>query len=607
MFLTRLYRRRDYVPFIRAGEATPFPTTVGGMVWMTIRTIPFQFFGIMVFTVIVNGLQATLTYAIKKIIDAMNTAPAGVDRIDYVMPAFLLLIAIICARFLAQYMVWTSSYFWRVGRRRMSHRISSYVLAHTPQFFENDLSGRIIQKMVSLYTSTASILDSIMWNWSGAIAFFGTSLVMLGTVDIRLAGIALIWFAVLFGGSRFIGKNLSALAKASNDARSQVVGRIADAIINVRNVLYFARQPEEIDGFARRESEVVNREQFSYLSLLDVRVFNQLMSFAALVGIIGTCIYLWAHDMATLGDISMVSMLAIIVVNRAIDLVENLPEALDQIGIAQDSLDTLVKPRDLVDAPDAQPLQVKAGALKFDDITFTYPGTVRPVFQNFTLDIRAGERIGLVGVSGAGKSTLVALLLRMYDVQRGAVRFDGQDISRVTQDSLRKAVSFIPQDTLLFHRTVRDNIAYGKLDATDEEIITAAKAAQAHGFIEIMPNGYDTMVGERGVKLSGGQRQRIAIARALLKNAPVLLLDEATSALDSEAEVEIQAAIKTAMQGKTVIAIAHRLSTIASLDRLIVMENGHIVEEGTHAQLVAKGGTYAKLWEHQSGGFLGLD
>jgi ABC-type multidrug transport system fused ATPase/permease subunit len=489
----------------------------------------------------------------------------------------------------------------------MSHSINTYVLGHSPSFFENDLSGRIIQKSISLFSGTEQILSAILWNWSGTAFFFVVALAMLGAISLPLAGIGVLWFAILFAGSRYIGRNIARNARMTSESRSQLVGRMADAIINIRNVLQFAHQRHEIEGLAARENAVVNREQYAYLTILDVRMFNQVMSLLALAGIIGTCLYMWSQGRATVGDIAMVSTLAILVVQRAIDVVENLPDVLDSIGTARDSLDTLVRPRGMVDQTNAPTLLPVSGAITFDNITFAYPEAPgRPVFQNFNLSIRAGERVGLVGVSGSGKSTLVSLLLRMHDVQQGAVEIDGQNIARVTQSSLRRGIAFIPQETLLFHRTVRENIAYGKLDAADEEIEAAARAAQAHGFIGMLPKGYKTMVGERGVKLSGGQRQRIAIARALLKNAPILVLDEATSALDSEAEKEIQDAITLAMRGKTVIAIAHRLSTIASLDRLVVLEHGRIAEQGAHAELIAAGGIYANLWRRQSGGFLAV-
>jgi len=282
----------------------------------------------------------------------------------------------------------------------------------------------------------------------------------------------------------------------------------------------------------------------------------------------------------------------------------------ESVGTIQDGINTLTRPRQVVDAPGAQPLRVTQGEVRFEQVRFAYQDGGRPVIDGLSLTIRPGERIGLIGRSGAGKSTLVNLLLRFHDIQSGRVLIDGQDISKVTQDSLRHAIGMVTQDTSLLHRSMRDNILYGRPDATEEELHAAAERAEAAAFIDTLTDpqgrrGYEAHVGERGVKLSGGQRQRVAIARVMLKDAPILLLDEATSALDSEVEAAIQQSLDGLMQGKTVIAIAHRLSTIAAMDRLIVMDGGHIVEEGTHAQLLAQGGIYARLWAHQSGGFLG--
>ncbi len=610
MFLTRLYRPRDFTAWFQQNTPPAMPTTAMGMVRMVIGLSPVRFWSLQIFSGVVDALRLLEPYAIKLIIDHMAALPATLTtasaKMNYMMPYFIILLAAIGIRFFGQQIVWVGSYLWRPYMRRFSYIINSYVTGHTPQFFENDLSGRIIQKSTSLYTGTKALLDTILWNWSGKIFYFISALVMLAFISVWLAVVGIIWFALFFTAAYLIGRQISVAAKAANEAKSQVVGRMADVITNIRNVLQYAHQTAEKHTYALRENAAINTELRWYLSVLNVRVFNQTMILLAVIGVMGTCIWLWSEGKATVGDISLAGMLILLVAQRAADVTDTLPEVLDQVGIVQDSLDTLVKPRDLVDAPNAQPLQANGGAIDFKNVTFAYPGGP-DVYSNFNLSIKAGERIGLVGVSGSGKSTMISMLLRMYDVKSGEIAIDGQNVALVKQTSLRRAISFIPQDTLLFHRTVRENIAYGKLDATDEEIESAARKAQAHHFIMQMQHGYETMVGERGVKLSGGQRQRIAIARALLKNAPILILDEATSALDSEAEKEIQDAIKIAMQGKTVIAIAHRLSTIASLDRLIVLERGRVIEQGTHQQLIASGGVYANLWRHQSGGFLGLE
>jgi ATP-binding cassette subfamily B multidrug efflux pump len=323
----------------------------------------------------------------------------------------------------------------------------------------------------------------------------------------------------------------------------------------------------------------------------------------------GATLWLWTHAQVGVGAVAAATAMALRLNGISHWIMWEMASLFENIGTVQDGIGTLTRPRVVVDSADAMPLDVPRGEVKFDQVNFNY-GKTTPVIQDFSLTVRPGEKIGLIGRSGAGKSTLVNLLLRFYDVESGRILIDGQDIAHVTQDSLRGHIGMVSQDTSLLHRSVRDNIVYGRPAATDDEMLLAAKRAEAHAFIGGLSDlhgrsGYDAHVGERGVKLSGGQRQRIAIARVMLKDAPILLLDEATSALDSEVEVAIQSSLNTLMQGKTVIAIAHRLSTIAAMDRLVVMDGGRIVEEGDHRTLLAQGGLYARLWAHQSGGFLG--
>ena len=319
-------------------------------------------------------------------------------------------------------------------------------------------------------------------------------------------------------------------------------------------------------------------------------------------GMMVACVLGWQKGLITLGDIATIMGLSFNFTANAWNLSFGIIHVMESLGYLNDSLKTLIKPHSVSDAPDAPALCVEQGAIEFRHVHFEYEN--KAVFTDLNLQIKAGQRVGLVGHSGAGKSTLINLIQRFYDIQSGEILIDGQNIARVTQSSLRRNIAVIPQDTSLFHRSIMDNIRYGRLDASDEEVLEAAKKAHAHGFIEELPEGFETHVGERGVKLSGGQRQRIAIARAILKDAPILILDEATSALDSESEQEIQAALQNLMADKTVIAIAHRLSTIQNLDRLLVMKEGRIIEDGAHGALLAGGGVYQKLWAMQSGGFL---
>jgi ATP-binding cassette subfamily B multidrug efflux pump len=330
-----------------------------------------------------------------------------------------------------------------------------------------------------------------------------------------------------------------------------------------------------------------------------------------IVGTTGFAVWLWTQNQVGAGAVAAVTAMTLRVSGMSHWIMWEMASLFENIGTIQDGIATLTRPRQVLDAPDAKPLEVSCGEVRFEDVRFGY-GKPQAVISGFDLVIRPGEKVGLIGRSGAGKSTLVNLLLRFYDLEGGRILIDGQDIAQVTQDSLRASIGMVTQDTSLLHRSVHDNISYGRPTAPEEELVEAARRAQAHEFIQKLTDpqgrvGYEAHVGERGVKLSGGQRQRIAIARVMLKDAPILLLDEATSALDSEVEAAIQASLHDLMQGKTVIAIAHRLSTIASMDRLVVMDQGRIVEQGTHRELLARGGLYASLWAHQSGGFLGED
>jgi ABC-type multidrug transport system fused ATPase/permease subunit len=410
--------------------------------------------------------------------------------------------------------------------------------------------------------------------------------------------------------SLLVGRECTRRAIASNDAKAAVTGRMVDVLTNIRNVFFFANQSLEDKQLEQYTGEECNRRRASYRAVVRLRCFQYVMDITMWLGFVGGALDAWVHGLIGAGDFVMITALTSSLLQTAYNLGQRIPEFYDLVGSARESIDTLIVPATVTDEPGAPALAVSAGSIHLDRVAFAYElvkgdggREARHVVKDFELLIPAAQRIGLVGPSGAGKTTLMGLLLRMHDVVAGAIRIDGQDIRRVTQESLRQAIAIIPQDTTLFHRNLRENIRYGRPDATDEEVEQAARRAHAHEFIVEQTHGYETMVGERGVKLSGGQRQRIAIARAILKNAPILLLDEATSALDSHSEQLIQSAMREAMAGKTVIAIAHRLSTVMDMDRLIVLDRGTIVADGSHSQLLSQGGLYAELWRKQSGGF----
>lgn len=401
------------------------------------------------------------------------------------------------------------------------------------------------------------------------------------------------------------------MASEQADARSLMTGRIVDSYTNISTVKLFSHSRREteyaeegMEGFL----DTVHR-QMRLVTGFDVAV--QLANYILLFSIAAISIYLWMGSAITVGSIAIAISLALRINGMSMWIMWEVGALFENMGTVVDGIKTLSKPIAIQDEPNAKPIKVDQGGIEFDDVSFHY-GENKGVISNLNLNIKPGEKVGLVGRSGAGKSTLVNLLLRFHDVEGGSIRIDGQPIDKVTQDSLRSKIGMVTQDTSLLHRSIRDNILYGKPDASEEELLAATRQAHAHEFIDTLTDpfgnaGYDAQVGERGVKLSGGQRQRIAISRVLLKNAPILILDEATSALDSEVEAAIQESLNELMEGKTVIAIAHRLSTIAAMDRLIVLDKGEVIEEGSHQELINHGGIYAQLWAHQTGGFIGAD
>ena len=405
---------------------------------------------------------------------------------------------------------------------------------------------------------------------------------------------------------------LGQVSKEQANARAAMTGRITDAYTNIATVKLFSHTQREA-GFARAAMDDFRSTGYAQMRLVSqFEIANQVLMVALILAAGGLALWLWMQGQVGIGAVAAVSAMALRLNGMSHWVMWEMTSLFESVGTIQDGINTLSRPRAVVDAPDAKRLEVTQGEVRFENVRFAYRSDAAPVIEQLNLTIRPGEKVGLIGRSGAGKSTLVNLMLRFQDVQAGRILIDGQDVRSVTQDSLRQHIGMVTQDTSLLHRAMRDNILYGRPDASDAEMIAAAERAEAHDFILQLSDregrtGYEAQVGERGVKLSGGQRQRVAIARVMLKDAPILVLDEATSALDSEVEAAIQCSLLKLMEGKTVIAIAHRLSTIAALDRLIVLDKGQIVEQGTHQQLLARGGLYARLWQHQSGGFLGED
>lgn len=491
--------------------------------------------------------------------------------------------------------------------RWVFHRL---MLGQSMSFYADEFAGRITAKIMQTALAVREVIFMVVDVLVGIIVYLIVILIVVGNFEWRLMLPFIAWIIAYSTACFYFVPRLGRIGQEQADARSMMTGRITDAYTNISTVKLFAHTKREAD-YARNAMEAFKATGYSQMRLVSLfEVTNHLMITLLVLGATGTALYVWSIDQASTGMVAAVIAMALRLSGYSHWVMWQMTGLFEQVGTIQDGISTLSTPRQNLDLPHAKPLMVRSGEIEFKNIRFSYKHNDSPIINNLSLHIKPGERIGLIGRSGAGKSTLVNLLLRFYDLQAGEIRIDGQNITQVTQESLRSNIGMVTQDTSLLHRSMRENILYGRPDASEAQMYVAAQRAQADQFIAHLSDregktGYDAQVGERGVKLSGGQRQRVAIARVMLKDAPILLLDEATSALDSEVELAIQSSLDELMKGKTVIAIAHRLSTIAAMDRLIVMDKGEIVEQGSHEQLLQYGGIYAKLWAHQSGGFIG--
>ncbi len=556
-----------------------------------------------VIAVILGAAATSLTgYTFKLIVDAAHAASNGgpLGPLWWGAIAFIT-IAVVDA--LAWRVSGLTGMHWSTGVRATArYALTSFVTTHSYTYFTGRFAGSISSKITQAANGTKSIGDNILWQFLPFFVYMGVSFALAFMTHPVISFIFLAWVCVITPLNIYVIRWSIPLSVTTQRAETRLGGATVDNLTNINAVHEYARRSHELERLKELivDRRVTGMQSWSIREY--IRLGNALLQILFIGGIILFSTYLTSQGLMTAGDIVLILTIVLLVQERLSAIGGHLNNFGDEWGQVVESLSDLVQEPEIVDAAGAEPLSSVSGTITLSDLTFAYAGS--PVFSNLSLTIPEGQKVGLVGRSGAGKSTLVKLLLRHYEPTGGAILIDERDISGVTRDSLRENIAVVPQEPMLFHRSIRDNIAYGKADATQQEIERAAQLAQAHDFIEEVPGGYDALVGERGVKLSGGQRQRIVIARALLKNAPILILDEATSSLDSESEGAVQKALMNIMEGRTVIAIAHRLSTLRAMDRIIVMDAGRIIEDGTHDELIKKGGLYADLWNHQAGGFL---
>jgi len=560
---------------------------------------------IFVFEAAQAACTITLPYAVKEIIDAVTLAnETGADIFTAAQDALILfallnLGIVLFSRASGAALVLTGPYL----RAEIRKSLFSYLQHHSHRYFISNFAGSLANRIAEVSMSSMHALWTITFDFYPLIIKSAVALIILFGASGELTLVLSLWLGVYIYVSYLLAKRCRVYAKDFAAARSLVTGKVVDSVTNVMNAKMFARRQYEEDYLTDYLNHEVNHALRTYWYMEKLRWFQFTAALVLMVGIVGYALKIWSEGNLTVGEFSMVAGLAILLIEAARGLSRSFLEFFEYLGNISDGVSVFIQPHEIVDKPDAPDLVVNHGEISFQDICFTYPEGLK-VFEQLNVTIEPKQQVGLVGFSGSGKSTFVNLILRLFEPQTGEINIDGQNILKVTQDSLRESVSMIPQDPQLFHRSLMENIRYGRLDASDDEVIKAAKKAHAHEFILQTEKQYDSLVGERGVKLSGGQRQRIAIARAILKDSPILILDEATSSLDSVTEKKIQLGLEALMKGRTVVVVAHRLSTISDMDRILVFDQGEIVEDGSHKQLLQRNGHYAHLWNMQAGGFL---
>ncbi|MGL3999046.1 ABC transporter ATP-binding protein [Pantoea eucalypti] len=609
-----LYRRFErFINIFHDAPTDSPPSTVWSFYLYYLRQVWPSFAALLVVGLASALIEVSLFSYLSRIIDMVNhSTPASLFQDNWPILLWMGAVALILRPiFIALHDMLVHQSISPGMTNLIRWQNHNYVLRQSLNFFQNDFAGRIAQRIMltgsSLRDSAVQLVDAI-WH---VLIYAVTSLVLFADADWRLMIPLIIWMVAYSASLRFFVPRVKARSVVSSESRSKLMGTIVDGYTNIATIKLFAHSDLERKYAREAMQEQTEKTQHAGRMVTSMDLTLSALNGLLIVSTSALALWLWSQSLISVGAIALSTGLVIRLVNMSGWIMWVVNGIFENIGTVQDGLKTIAQPLSVQDAPQAKQLKVTRGNIRFEDVRFDYGGG-RQVINGFNLDIKPGEKIGLIGPSGAGKSTLVNLLLRLYDLNGGRIVIDDQDIAAVTQESLRSQIGMITQDTSLLHRSIRENLLYGRPDASEEELQLAIHRARADEFIQLLSDslgrtGLDAHVGERGVKLSGGQRQRVAIARVLLKDAPVLIMDEATSALDSEVEAAIQESLESLMQGKTVIAIAHRLSTIAKMDRLVVLDKGGIAEMGSHHELLAQNGLYARLWQHQTGGFVGID
>ena len=581
------------------------PTKVHAFIWCYLKKQPIAFILLFVTAAVWALNETCYPYFIKLIIDTLQGLHGDKAQVYQALMWPLIAIASVwlfmelSMRLQGMILVYAFPRLRANIRRDVFHHIRM----HSYQYFLDHLAGDIASKMQDLPNSSERILEILIFSFTSFIALVIIAMILMYRASPIFAGILAVWILFHTGLTGVTLRRRNRYAKEHAESASTLSGKIIDSVTNIMNVRLFARYDYESRLIAKQQNIEIDKAHRYLWFEEKVKIFLGVASLSFIFFILFTLIHGWRHGQVTLGDFTLINMLAFSIMGFMWFISYQITMLMREVGRVQAALDLLAVEHDIQDKVGAKPLQVTDGHIQFDNIYFAYKKT-KSLFDQFSLTINPAEKVGIVGFSGSGKSTLVNLLLRFFERQSGNIYIDGESIFEVTHASLCSQISMIPQDPSLFHRTLRDNIAYGLPTASDDDIISAAKAAYCHDFIMCLEHGYDTLVGERGVKLSGGQRQRIAIARAILKNAPILILDEATSSLDSVTEKCIQDSLTTLMHDRTTVVIAHRLSTLTNMDRIVVLDKGRLVESGTIETLLARSGHFAKLWRMQNNGFL---